>query len=130
MGITGTRHLCLEEGTHARWQCEVLSSHVEEIVVSRVRESWGPKSDKLDAFGLAVQLRTGAVKRRVYKKRGEFGALGHRAKVHTLLVSDSVRVQNRIKSLFRSRGGSGRRVHAVDGPQPPRQREYELGPAR
>ncbi len=30
--------------------------------------------------------------------------LGHRAKAYTLLVADSVRVQNRIKSLFRSRG--------------------------
>jgi transposase len=47
---------------------------------------------------------SGGVKRKVYKKRGEFGALGHRAKAYTLLVSDSVRVQNRIKSLFRSRG--------------------------
>jgi hypothetical protein len=59
---------------------------------------------KLYAFGLAEQLRMGAVKRKVYKKRGEFGPLKHRAKAYTLLVVDSVRVQNRIKSLFRSRG--------------------------
>jgi hypothetical protein len=72
--------------------------------VAAVRESRGPKSDKLDAFGLAEQLRIGAIKRKVYKKRGEFGELRHRAKAYTLLVSDSVRVQNRIKSLFRSRG--------------------------
>jgi hypothetical protein len=103
-GIGGTRHLCLEEGTHASWLYEVLSPHVEEIVVAGVSKSRGPKSDRLDAFGLAEQLRIGAVKRKVYKKRGEFGALGHRAKAYTLLVSDSVRVQNRIKSLFRSRG--------------------------
>jgi hypothetical protein len=100
-GVPGTRHLCLEEGTHARWLYEVLSPHVEEIVVAGVRESRGRKSDKLDAFGLAEQLRIGAVKRKVYKKRGEFGALRHRAKAYTLLVADSVRVQNRIKSLFR-----------------------------
>jgi len=103
-GIPGTRHLCLEEGTHASWLYEVLSPHVEEIVVAGVSESRGPKSDKLDAFGLAEQLRIGAIKRKVYKKPGEFGALRHRAKAYTLLVSDSVRVQNRIKSLFRSRG--------------------------
>ena len=29
-GIPGTRHLCLEEGTHASWLYEVLSPHVEE----------------------------------------------------------------------------------------------------
>jgi hypothetical protein len=103
-GIPGSRHLCLEEGTHASWLYEVLSPHVEEIVVAGVSKSRGPKSDKLDAFGLAEQLRIGAIKRKVYKKPGEFGALRHRAKAYTLLVSDSVRVQNRIKGLFRSRG--------------------------
>jgi len=103
-GIPGSRHLCLEEGTHASWLYEVLSLHVEEIVVAVVRESRGPKSDKPDAFGLLEQLRMGAIKRKVYKKPGEFGALRHRAKAYTLLVSDSIRVQNRIKSLFRSRG--------------------------
>jgi transposase len=102
--IPRDRHLCLEEGTHASWLYEVLSPHVEEIVVAAVRESRGPKSDKVDAFALAEQLRIGAIKRKVYKKRGEFGSLGHRAKAYTLLVADSVRVQNRIKSLFRSRG--------------------------
>ncbi len=51
--IPGPRHLCLEEGTLAGWLYEVLSPHVEEIVVTAVRESRGPKSDKLDAFGVA-----------------------------------------------------------------------------
>jgi transposase len=114
-GIPGTRHLCLEEGTHASWLYEVLSPHVEKVVVAGVQESRGPKSDKLDAFGLAEQLRIGAIKRKVYKKRGEFGALRHRAKAYTMLVSDSVRVQNRIKSLYRSRGVAvaGKRVFSV-----------------
>ena len=30
----GPRHLCLEEGTLASWLYEVLSPHVEEIVVT------------------------------------------------------------------------------------------------
>jgi hypothetical protein len=38
---------------------EVLSPHVEEIAVAAVRMSRGPKSDKLDAFGLEEQLRIG-----------------------------------------------------------------------
>ncbi len=50
--IPGPRHLCLEEGTLASWLYEVLSPHVEEIVVTAVSESRGPKSDKLDAFGV------------------------------------------------------------------------------
>jgi len=34
--IPGTRHLCLEEGTHSNWLYEVLSPHVQEIVVAGV----------------------------------------------------------------------------------------------
>ena len=98
------RHLCLEEGPHSNWLYEVLAPHVQEIVVALVNESRGPKNDKLDAFGLAEQLRIGAIRTKVYKKRGSFGRLGYRVKAHTLLVADSVRVQSRIKALLRSRG--------------------------
>ncbi len=80
--IAGPRHLCLEEGTLASWLYEVLSPHVEEIVVTGVSESRGSKSDKLDASGVAERLRIGAIKRKVYKERGQFAALGHRAKAH------------------------------------------------
>ncbi len=98
------RHLCLEEGPHSNWLYEVLSPHVQETVVALVNESRGPKNDKLDAFGLAEQLRIGAIRTKVYKKRGRFARLGYRAKAHALLVADSVRVQSRIKALLRSRG--------------------------
>jgi hypothetical protein len=54
--IPGNRHLCLEEGTHSNWLYEVLSPHVQEIVVAGVRQDRGPKSDKIDAFGLAEKL--------------------------------------------------------------------------
>jgi len=67
--IPGRRHLCLEEGTLASWLYEVLSPHVEELVVAAVSESRGPKSDKGGAFGLADALRIGAVRRAVYKER-------------------------------------------------------------
>lgn len=115
--IPGRRHLCLEEGTLASWLYEVLSPHVEETVVAAVSESRGPKSDQKDAFGLADGLRIGAVKRKVYKERGPFGALGHRARAHGVLVGDSVRVMSRIKSLMRSRGVpvSGTAVYAATG---------------
>ena len=63
------RHRCLEEGPHSNWLYEVLTPHVQEIAVALVNESRGPKSDKLDAFGLAKQLRIGAIPTKVYKKR-------------------------------------------------------------
>ena len=113
--IPKNRHLCLEEGTHSDWLYEVLSPHLQEIVVAGVRKKRGPKSDKLDAFGLAEKLRIGAIKTKIYKKRGVFGRLSHLAKAYNMLVADSVRVQNRIKSLLRSRGVvcGGRRVYSA-----------------
>ena len=113
--IPGNRHLCIEEGTHANWLYEVLSPHVQEMVVARVRESRGPKSDKIDAFGLAEKLRIGAIKTRIYKKRAAFGELAELSRAHTVLVSDTVRVKNRIKCMYRSRGVNvgGPGVYAV-----------------
>lgn len=102
--IPKPRHLCLEEGTHAGWLHEVLASHVQEIVVAGIRRSRGPKDDKRDAFGLAEELRIGAIKTRVHKGVGEFGQLRELSRGYSMVVSDSVRVQNRIKSLYRSRG--------------------------
>ncbi|NIO28944.1 MAG: transposase [Candidatus Latescibacteria bacterium] len=104
--IPGNRHLCIEEGTHANWLYEVLSPHVGEIVVARVRESRGPKSDQIDAFDLAEKLRIGAIKTRIYKKRATFGRLAELSRAYTVLVNDTVRVKNRLKCLYRSRGVS------------------------
>jgi hypothetical protein len=102
--IPKPRHLCLEEGTHAGWLHEVLGPHVQEIVVAGIRQSRGPKDDKRDAFSLAEGLRIGAIKTRVYKGIGMFEQLRELSRGYSMVVSDSVRVQNRIKSLYRSRG--------------------------
>jgi transposase len=102
--IPKPRHICLEEGTLSEWLYEVLSPHAEKVVVAAVSESRGPKDDRRDAFGLAEGLRLGAIRRKVYKERGGFGALGYRAKGYRWVRSDGVRVKNRLKSLYRSRG--------------------------
>ena len=95
-GIPRNRHVCLEEGTLSGWLHEVLEPHVEEPVVTGVRKSRGPKSNKVDAFALAEQLRIGSLKTRVYKGRGEFGRLGHVARAYGFVVRDVVRVKNRV----------------------------------
>jgi transposase len=115
--IPKNRRLIFEEGTHSNWLYEVLAPHVQEIVVVGIRRSRGPKDDKRDAFGLAEDLRIGNVKVRVYKKQGEFATLSHLARAHGTLVTDTVRCQNRIKSLLRSRGiaTGGKQVYSTGG---------------
>lgn len=102
--LSGTLHVCLEEGTQAGWLVEILSPHVERVVTVRVPESRGAKSDERDAFGLAERLRTGAIEMGVYKQVGPFATLRQLVKAHQIIVRDSVRVQSRIKAVFRSRG--------------------------
>jgi len=99
------RHICLEEGTLSEWLPEVLSPHAERVVaVAAGSESRGSKDDRPNAFGLTEGLRLGAIKRKVYKERGGFGALGYRTKSYRWVRSNGVRVKNRQKSLYRSRG--------------------------
>jgi transposase len=114
--IPKPRHLCLEEGTHAGWLYEVLAPHVQEIVVAGVggEASRGPKSDRRDAFALAEGLRIGAIQTRVYKGLGQFRRLRELSRGYSMIVGDSIRVQNRIKSIYRSRGipTGGKEVYA------------------
>jgi transposase len=111
---TGNLHVCMEEGTQAGWLVEILSPHVADAVVAMVADSRGQKSDKHDAFGLAERLRTRAIEKSVYKIVGSFATLRQLVKVHRTIVQDTVRVQNRIRALFRARGVSvvGSRVYA------------------
>jgi transposase len=112
--IPGTKHVCLEEGAQSAWLYEILSPHATEVVVAVVAESRGQKNDQLDAFHLAEQLRTGAITKRVFKEVGAYRTLRELGRTYTMVVQDAVRVQNRIKALYRSRGVavSGKSVYA------------------
>jgi transposase len=101
---TGTIHLCIEEGTQSTWLAEILSPHVEQMVVTHVSESRGQKNDERDAFTLAERLRTGTLETCVFKQVGRFGTLRQLVRAHAMIVQDTARVQHRIKSLLRSRG--------------------------
>ena len=112
-GVRGTRRLCMEEGTMSDWLYEVLSPHVEELVVLGIPPGKkGPKSDARDALGLANQLRLGNVELAVYKGHGAFRQLRELSRVYTKITDDVVRVKNRLKAMYRSRGivTSGRSV--------------------
>jgi transposase len=118
--IPGTKHVCLEEGTQSAWVYEILKPHAEEVVVAMVLDSRGQKNDQDDAFNLAEQLRTGAIKKRVFKEVGAYMKLRELGRTHAMIVQDVVRVQNRIKSMYRSRGVpvSGKTLYSIEGREP------------
>ncbi len=113
--IPGHKHLVFEEGLQSAWLYEILNPHVDDIVVAGITTSRGQKSDKSDAYGLAEDLRTGSLDKHVFKAPRQFTRLRELARSHSTLVSDTVRVQARIKALYRSRGilVSGVNVYSI-----------------
>jgi transposase len=104
--VPGRTHVCLEEGTQSGWLYEILSPHVDEIIVTHLeQENRGRKDDLTDAFARAEQLRAGAVTP-VFKDGGRLGELRSLVDVQIQVTEDLVRVQNRLKALYRSRGVS------------------------
>jgi len=101
--LAGSLHLCIEEGEWSNWLFEILSPHVAEFVVYRQQWRPGPKSDAIDARGLAEKLRKGEIKSPVYKTTA-YRELREAARVYTKLTRDAARVKCRIKSVYRSRG--------------------------
>jgi transposase len=102
--IPGRKHVILEEGTQSAWLYEIVSPHVEELVVAGVTRSRGQKNDKSDAYALAEKLRVGSVEKRVFKAPRQFSMLRELARTQAMMAGDVVRVQARLKSLYRSRG--------------------------
>jgi transposase len=115
--VAGQRHVCLEEGTQSAWIYELIKPHVETVTVTHQAESKGPikgKDDIRDAFALAESLRIGSVTP-VYKESKSFGRLKSVVDIYSKTSFDTVRIQNRIKALFRSRGvdTSGQTIYSV-----------------
>jgi transposase len=102
--VPGKRHLCLEEGTHSAWLYELLGPHVDEIVVTVPEKRRGTKSDAVDAYARAEELRVGGIKTRVFKAPAQLAELRDAVRGHSTAVRDVVRAKNRLRSLFRARG--------------------------
>ena len=102
--IPGRIHLCLEEGTQSAWLYEILEAQVAEIVVAVPEESKGAKDDLRDAWARADELRTGRIRTKVYKAPKHLTTVRSAACAYRMATQDVVRVKNRLKSVFRSRG--------------------------
>jgi transposase len=101
------RYLCMEEGELSQWIYETLERHVDELVVTQPLPNKGNKSDAIDAWNLADQLRLGSIKTQVFKSTRAFSALREATKLYRTSTRDLVRSKNQLRSIFRSRGISG-----------------------
>jgi len=114
----GTIHVAFEEGTQAAWLHDLIYPHVSEVLVCNPREihDYDNKDDKGDAKRIAELLRTNGLKA-VY--HGEHGtkALKELTRSYGAILSDSTRVKNRLKGIFRGRGicCSGTTVYSKKG---------------
>jgi hypothetical protein len=112
--LAGTKHVCLEEGTHSEWLYELLKPHADELVVVQPMRKTGQKSDSIDAWGLADQVRRGSTATAVFKAPGLYSELRAAVRAHRALVGDRVRAKNRLKAIYRSRGLQGMGTEVYD----------------
>ena len=98
------RWLCIEEGTLSEWLYEELEPLTDGTTVVMPDKSKGSKSDLIDAFKLADELRRGVTTRQVYKDPGRFRELREATRTHYVMQKDKVRTKNRIQALCRSCG--------------------------
>ncbi len=106
--IAGTRRLCMEEGSLSEWLYEVLEPVVDELVVVQPTRSHGSKSDALDAWARAEELRVRSrAGRRVFKAPGRYRALREAVRTYDAVCQDQTRAKLRLRSLFSSRGIQG-----------------------
>ena len=111
--IRGRRHLCLEEGSLSEWLSELLEPHVGECVVVQPVKKRGNKSDLIDAWERAEDLRIGRADRVVYKSTGRFTELRQAVWTYYAIQQDVVRSKLQLKSLFHGRAlrGMGQTIY-------------------
>jgi transposase len=102
--IAGDKHICLEEGELSGWLHELLAPLAKEVLVIQPEKRRGSKSDALDAWDLAEQLRKGGLRGVVYKAPGRFAGLREAVHAQRIVTRDMVRAKNRLRAVYRARG--------------------------
>ena len=102
--LKGRVYVTFEEGTQAQWLYEVVEPLVTKVIVCDPRHNKllkaGNKSDRIDAQKLAELLRHGSLKAVDHRDHG-VRALKELVRNYDCLVSDTTRVMNRLKAMFR-----------------------------
>src|SRR6266705_781262 len=113
--LGGKVYVTFEEGTQANWLHEIVRPLVTEVIVCDPRQNkllaTGNKSDRIDAQKLAELLRHGSL-RAVYHGDKGVRTLKELVRNYDCLVSDTTRVMNRLKAVFRGRA-IGYRGHDI-----------------
>lgn len=110
--MAGTLHVCLEEGMHAQWICEILRGRVHEVVVIIPPEKKGAKNDLRDAWWLADQLRLGIPHKRVPK--GSLTRLREAVSSYDAFTKHTTRAKLQLRFLAVSRGMKVSRQHLLN----------------
>lgn len=104
-GLSGEIHLTFEVGTQSNWLYRQTKPLVEKVVVCNPRHNnllmIGNKADLIDAEKLAQLLRLGAI-HEVWQHSAEQACLKELVRTHENLISDCIKVMNRIKAVYRS----------------------------
>lgn len=104
-GLSGVVHLTFEEGTQAQWLFDITRPLVAELIVCNPRLNHSHKrdnkSDRLDAFNLARDLRAGLLKG-VFHGSTQSQTVKHLAHNYDAITEDTTRAINRLKAVFRS----------------------------
>ncbi len=104
-GLSGQVHLTFEEGTQSQWLYDLTRPLVSDLIVCnpRLNHSSKPanKSDRIDAFNLARDLRAGLLKG-VYHASPQTQTLKHLTHNYEGVTEDTTRCMNRLKAIFRS----------------------------
>jgi transposase len=117
--LRGKVYVTFEEGTQANWLHEVVRTLVTEVVVCDPRHNKllqsGNKNDRVDAQKLAELLRNGSL-RAVYHGDNGVRTLKELVRTYDCLVSDTTRVMNRLKAIYRGRaiGCAGHDIYRQD----------------
>src|SRR2546425_5893891 len=104
--LRGKVYVTFEEGTQANWLHDVVRPLVSEVVVCDPRHNKllqsGNKNDRVDAQKLAELLRNRSL-RAVYHGDNGVRTLKELVRTYDCLVSDTTRVMNRLKAIYRGR---------------------------
>src|SRR5260370_12727646 len=117
--LRGKVYVTFEEGTQANWLHEIARPLVTEVVVCDPRHNKllqrGKRNDRVDAQKLAAWLRNGA-RKAVYHGDNGVRALKELVRTYDCLTSDTTRVMNRLKAIYRGRalGCAGHDIYRQD----------------